>query len=326
MVKNFNDDLKRRLVQPKTSVSQKANIDSSTTDNGSLERENENSRSVGEKLGKKPKENLNTKLLRIKEYGINLSGNLGIPLKLFENVFEALVQSQPTDEQLESRINIYSKGVEACIEHGHYIYQYTNAFVALVQSKPTDEQLKIYSKGLEACKEHGHDPRHYTNAFVDLVQSKPTPTVEQLNIYSKGLEACKIGHRPSDYTNAFIALVQSKPTDEQLKIYSKGLEACKEHRHSPDYYTNAFVALVKTEEILPSVNIGLRNFGKTLEDKLSINANDFRDALLDLLRITYEELHMKGFRDEKEIIRSLLDGHVPRYPRESNKYSSYAIA
>ena len=61
MVKNFNDDLKRRLVQPKTSVSQKANIDSSTTDDGSLKRKNENSRSDGEKLGKKPKENLNTK-------------------------------------------------------------------------------------------------------------------------------------------------------------------------------------------------------------------------------------------------------------------------
>jgi hypothetical protein len=221
----------------------------------SKRRSDKTPREVGTQLSTTPDKSqqaINKKIdsLKFKVYG-NYPDQTSVEFSL---AFRALVQSNPTEKQL----NLYSNGLEATIRLGLNPTSYTNAFPALVQNNSTDEELesklKLYIKGIENYKKFSNQS-YYEDACIALVQNNSTgkQLESRLNLYFRKLNSAKkaVLFPEIAYRNVFVALVQTNCTDKELEsrldIYIKALNLWRLNSEDNGYYTGAFVDLIKTK-------------------------------------------------------------------------------
>lgn len=187
----------------------------------------------------------------------------------FCSAFLSSLSSQNNNGTLKSRLDIFSRAIEALLDKYNTRALVTRAFCLLVKNNYNDDELKyglkIHAKGLNIFNsEYSQDS--FTAEFAKFVNKKPNRKI--LKLYNRMLNACK---KSKDYRDDFTEnftkfVIRANPSDEQLKILKESIKRCKDNDFSIEYLTLAFGALLglnhNDSQLGPRLEIYLQTINK----------------------------------------------------------------
>ena len=262
-------------------------------------------------LHARPEETKDALHSRLQDLGISFTRELGYSITKYKNAFVALVQKNPSDEQLA----IYEQGLAACKQHGFYPDDYTNDFVALVQVENTLPSVNIALRNFKKAlsKNLYSNQGEFTKAVNDL----STLAFEELNrrglINERDTVLPTISHSIANYP-------AGSPIHfpHQIgEVYDFGLDIF----HGFEALTQAARPIRGIEKPLVSLlERNLRHLAHSESDSYRLNCSKEKHLDLEFPGIAWHFDNLRVPEIQKQILESIPSGYLDTVGIASNNF------